>query len=410
MYISYKDLARDIANNDFKVKNYFDTFGFVVIQNILDKAEFKEFLKEYDVQYEIRANEYTPWKMLLNRLGFSGPKKFGFRKIAHELFKKGGMTFLPGFIEESEKFVELFLSKKMQNIFKYFCGENWLYLGSDGSKFITTSFPWHRDWFTKAPIMKCNFYFNPLPFFGGKFFLIPGSNFESDVYAQMIQKCMSWPMQNKTPSGLNENNRIPTIKNPRDLLKLSNLFKRSNSFDVPHIELKVGKGDLVLFDHRALHCVQSTWPRFQRRLLTFLIGKNAFDFPENHYALSHHTKDALMIDLIDLVVNERNHIGCEPWGKALLKTDFIRTTHFIEILKTPNSDKYNLGKVRLESGDLFKSDLDFEHYSKIGKSYREDFENRNSSVAKVKDIGAQEFSYKDVHLGINSQNIRNFES
>jgi hypothetical protein len=410
MYISYKDLSRDIESGNPNVKNYFDTFGFVVIQDVLDKKEFKKYLKEYDAQYEIRANEYTPWKMLLNRLGFSGPKKFGFRKIAHEIFKKGGMTFLPGFIEESEEYVELFLSKKMQKLFSYFCGDNWLYLGSDGSKFITTSFPWHRDWLTKIPIMKCNFYFNPLPFLGGKFLFIPGSNFESDVYAQMIQKCMSWPMQNKTPSGLNENDRIPIIKNPRNLLKPWNLFQKNEKFDVPYIEIRVRKGDLVLFDHRALHCVQSTWPRFQRRLLTFLIGKNAFDFKTNHYALNHYTREALMTDLVDLVVNERNHIGCDPWGKELLKTEFINTTHFIDIKRTQNSVRYDRGEIRLESGGMFSSQLDFDRYSKIGKRYRETFEERNSSIKNTKDAGSQEFSYKDVHLGINSQNIRDIES
>ena len=206
------------------------------------------------------------------------------------------MTFLPGFMEESKVFVELFLSKKMQDIFSYFCGDNWLYLGSDGSKFITTSFPWHRDWFTKIPIMKCNFYFNPLPFMGGKFLLIPGSNFESDNYSQMIQRCMSWPMQNKTPSGMNENNRLPVIKNPRDLFSWRNFFGGNKKFDVPHIELSVGRGDLVLFDHRSLHCVQSTWPRFQRRLLTILIGKNAYDFSDSHYCFQRYGKEELMTD------------------------------------------------------------------------------------------------------------------
>lgn len=168
MYIEFKEFVQLVQNSDDRVKNYFDTFGFIVIKNVFDRVEFKKYLKEYDLQYQIRANEYSPFLMLINRLGFSGPKKFGFRKIYNELFKKVGMTFLPGFMEESKVFVQLFLSAKMQEIFTYFCGANWLYLGSDGSKFITTSFPWHRDWFTKIPIMKCNFYFNPIPFFGGK--------------------------------------------------------------------------------------------------------------------------------------------------------------------------------------------------------------------------------------------------
>lgn len=274
MYIDYKEFQEKNIQSDDRIKNYFDTFGFIVIKNVFNNREFKKYLKEYDHQYRVRADEHSPVSMLINRLGF-----FQVRKIYSEIFKKTGMTFLPGFMEESKIFVELFLSEKMQDIFTYFCGKNWLYLGSDGSKFITTSFPWHRDWLTKIPIMKCNVYFNPLPFIGGKFLFIPGSNFESDVYSQMIQKSMSWPMQNKTPSGMNENNRLPTIKNPRALINWRSLFGLDKKFDVPHIELKIGKGDLVLFDHRSLHCVQSTWPRFQRRLLTFLIGEKCLRFP-----------------------------------------------------------------------------------------------------------------------------------
>lgn len=116
-----------------------------------------------------------------------------------------------------------------------------------------------------------------------------------------------------------------------------------------------------------------------------------------------------MIDLLDLIVNERNHIGCEPWGKELLKTDFVHTTHFIQIDKSQGSLKYDFGSIRLDSGGTFSSILDFSRYSLIGKRYRESFE-ANNNVDKIKDDSAQEFSYQDTHLGINAQNIRSMDS
>jgi len=412
MYIHYSELENYINANDDKVKNYFDTFGFVVIKGVLDRKQFKKYLREYDLQYKLRVGELSSWEMLLNRLGFSGEKKYGFRQVIKHFFGKRGMAFLPCFIEESKEFTDLFLSKKMQSIFKYFCGENWLYLGSDGSKFMTTSFPWHRDWFTKIPIMKCNFYFNPLPFFGGRFLLIPGSNISTDKYSRLIQKSMSWPMQNKNPSGLSENNRFPPIRNPREYFSVRNFFKKKGfEMDVPHVAIKLGKGDLVVFDHRALHCVETTFPKFQRRLLTFLISKNAYDFDEKHYALEDFSRSELMVDLVDLIVNERNHIKCKPWGDELLKTDFVNTNHFINIDKSDINGQYDLGSFRI-SGKLepFVSKLDFDKYESIGSKYKNFFEKKNVGVNESLDNGSQKFSYQNVHLGINSQNIEDIES
>ena len=46
MYIKYEDLKSAIEVQDPRIKNYFDTFGFVVIKDVLDKSEFKNLLKE----------------------------------------------------------------------------------------------------------------------------------------------------------------------------------------------------------------------------------------------------------------------------------------------------------------------------------------------------------------------------
>jgi hypothetical protein len=406
MYFKYQDLISSIGNDDKKIKNFFDTFGFVVIRGAVNKSDFKKLLREYDDQYIKRSGELTPWKMLLNRLGFSGEKRYGFRQVARAVLRRGGMRFLPNFVDGSEIYTDYFLNSAWKSIYTYFAGENWLYLGSDGSNFITTSFPWHRDWFTKIPLLKFNFYFNPLPFIGGKFLIIPGSNFANDAYSQLIQKTMSWPMQNKVPGGLSENGRIPKIRNPR------NIFSRicDDEYEVPHVQLKLNKGDLVIFDHRAVHCVQNNFPKFQRRLLTVLLSKNAYDFDDNHYAFQHSTKEELMTEIVDLIVNERNHIGCPPYGNALLNSDFTKSNHYINIEANSGSEKYNSGTFILKNGFKFQSVLDFKKYATIGENYRQYFNQQNESFNYSQDKNAQDYSYADVHLGINAQNISKIES
>ena len=409
MEYSYKELKISITNGDERIKNYFDTFGYVVIRGVLSDSEFKEMLREYDRQYELRTGEMSIWRMILNRLGFLGPKRYGFREVLRKIRQPGGMRFLPNFVDGSEVYTSHFLSKRYQEMYSYFAGKNWLYLGSDGSNFITTSFPWHRDWFTRIPILKFNFYYNPLPFFGGHFLIIPGTNFAQDTYAQMVQKTMSWPMQNRKPGGLSENDRIHPCENPRAGI-LERWFGSSTEkqIKVPHVKLKVGRGDLILFDHRAVHCVQNNFPRFQRRLMTVLLSKNAFDFKANHYLLERNSASEVMSEIVDLVVGERNHIGCPPYGLALSKTDFVNSTHYIDISKSVSSDKlYDRGSFIKDDGEIFVSTMDFKRYEAIGKSYRQKSLNDNAEVALKIDNNTSEFGYADVHLGINAQNIRN---
>ena len=148
------------------------------------------------------------------------------------------MRFHPNFVDSSELYSKYFFTNEYQNIFRYFAGENWLFLGSDGSNFVASGFP-YRDWFVKTPMMKFNFYYNPWPFFGGKFLLIPGSGIPDDAYSQMIQKCIAWPMLNKKPGGMSENDRLPNTKNPRNIFSFKN--KSSKFKNVPHIEINLKK-------------------------------------------------------------------------------------------------------------------------------------------------------------------------
>ena len=399
MYFSSKELKQSIAANDERIKNYYDTFGFVVIRNMIPSKDFKKLHKEYDRTYNERNNEKSSWYKLFNCLKLKGNKEYGLKE-ALSSFLSSGMRFLPNFLDNSKIYSDYFFSDEYKKVFKYFAGENWLYLGSDGSNFITSSFPWHRDWFIKTPIMKFNFYYNPLPFFGGKFLLIPGSGRPDDSYSQMIQKCIAWPMLNKKPGGMSENYRLPNTKNPRDIFSLKNkMFKNK---DIPHIELTLKKGDLILFDHRAMHCVQNNFPSFQRRLMTILISKNANDFSDNHYSLKENTRESLMREVVDLVVSERNHIGCPPWGEFI--GPIKDSNHFINIEKTTDSQEYNQGSFRTSQGVEYMSILDKSHYADIGKSFRE-YSDGISDVNSNTTNKEASYSYDDVHLGINSQNI-----
>ena len=402
MYVDYLALKSAIENGERSYANFYDTYGFLVIRNVLSRVEFKECVKEYDSEYKRRTGEESILKMLVNRMGLSGPKKYGLRKIASTLFRKG-MAFLPCFAEESKHFTNMLASKKMTEMFRYFCGENWLYLGSDGSRFATTSFPWHRDWCTKTELMKCNFYFNTLPFFGGRFLVIPGSHAVTGIYARRIQKSISWPLQNKNPTGMNENDFIPRIVNPRKGFSVKDIFIWKEKFDVPHTKLRIRKGDLVIFDQRIMHCVETSLPQVTRRLMTFLIAKNAFDFPGSHELFDTYTREEIMTDLLDLVVNERNHIGCPPWGNEYEKCDLVNSNHYIKIEKTDGSEKYNRASIQAGDDGVFQSTVDFEYYSRLGSEYRSKFADAQKSV---KDKHAKEFSCQDVHLGINCQNLK----
>ena len=136
--------------------------------------------------------------------------------------------------------------------------------------------------------------------------------------------------------------------------------------------------------------------------MTILISKNANDFADNHYALKDNTRESLMREVVDLVVSERNHIGCPPWGEYI---DPIKNSnHFISIEKTLDSEQYNKGSFLTSNGIEFTSILDKKYYANIGKSFRE-YSDSISNVNSNTTNKEASYSYQDVHLGINAQNI-----
>ena len=136
--------------------------------------------------------------------------------------------------------------------------------------------------------------------------------------------------------------------------------------------------------------------------MTLLVSKNAFDFSDNHYSLKNNTRESLMREVVDLVVSERNHIGTPPWGDYIGPIE--NTNNYIKIEKTSESKEYNLGSFKTSKGVNFSSTMDMNFYEKCGKDYRKYIDSLGD-----KDINRSgnemEYSYGDIHLGVNSQNI-----
>jgi hypothetical protein len=421
MFCTKDDIYLAIQNNDKKIKNYFDIFGFVVIKGMISKSEYLRLATEYDKQYKVRFSGLTRRERIKNIFP-TGFYVGGIARLVKEFSQREGMRFLPNFIDSSKEFTEYFFKEEMQKIYRYFAGEDFLYLGSDGSHFITTSFPWHKDWYTKNPIIKINYYFSDLPFFGGRFMLIPGSNIAGDAYAGLLQNTMSWPMQNKFPNGLNENSFLPRCENPREgyLAAKWRSFKnyvtgKSDAMPVPHVSVKLNKGDIVIFDQRLIHCVESNFPIISRRLLTVLLSKNAFEFSDEHYLIKAGNKrEDLMREIVDLAVSERNHIKIDPYGSAIYDHPISKSHHFVEMTKIDDvnskvEERVNFGrfacseKVYKKFGiKEFSSRLDSEHYAEIGRKFRQEHE---GSAKSREDVYAESYTYGDTHLGINAQNI-----
>ena len=123
-----------------------------------------------------------------------------------------------------------------------------------------------------------------------------------------------------------------------------------------------------------------------------------------------------MREILDLVVSERNHIGIKPYGAAIYDHPISKSEHFIAIEQrgqdgAEESKKYNYAHftfsdaLRKRSGQTeFSSQLDESHYAEIGKKLRE---GREAGEKDKGDKYAQSYTYQDVHLGVNAQNISN---
>lgn len=273
MYFEKSELTLSINSDNNKIKNYFDTFGFVVIKNFIDKSERKKLKRNYDNEFMEKLKEASLIRMLINRLGLSGQRIFGFRDILNKIKRLPGLLFLPNFIDNNNFFTNLFFCDFYLKTYDYFAGKDWLFMGSDGQKYVKGGgYSWHRDWHLKTPQIKIFFLIDPKIALGQNFLIIPGGQNPNDIYSRNLSKASNWPMPNDNPTGLSDQDFLPECQNPR------HVFSSSKKSYIPHVALMLKFGDALFFDQRNFHCLSGNLPKFDIKMMSFLISKNPFHF------------------------------------------------------------------------------------------------------------------------------------
>lgn len=308
MEIEWSELKTKL--NDQSYRNFFKAFGFLIVRNLLKKQEVQQWRREYDALY-------------LDH----------FKKSVHTITKERGQTLIPNFVDSSKFYAKAAFDERFMALARYICGDSFIYLGSDGSAFRRHSFNWHRDWHTNNPVVKFNIYLNPPFFLGGDFRIIPGTQFPSDTFSSLINHGSAWPSGQTVDGGLNERQYFPFSTPPRRhyLKKLwSKLTRRT--FEIPSTRIKVKNGDLIIFDQRALHVVERTFPTVTRRLLTLLFAENPRHFPDTHYLFNPPPQlsiGELSKEIEELFWLERAMIDVPAYGQYLTKDHVLYPANLI---------------------------------------------------------------------------------
>jgi hypothetical protein len=399
MYFEKSELISSINSGDNKISNYFNTFGFVVIKNFIDKPDRKKIKKNYDAEFKEKLKEASFFDMFMNRLGLSGKRIFGFRDILYKIKRSPGILFLPNFIDNNKFFTNLFFSDLNLKVYDYFAGKDWVYMGSDAQQYIKGGgFSWHRDWFLKTPQIKIFFLVDPKIALGQKFLVIPGSSNPGDIYSKNLSKASNWPMPNDIPTGLSDQEFLHECQNPRYV------FRSSDKVDIPHVALKLQFGDALFFDQRNFHCLSGNIPRFDIKMMSLLLSKNPFHFPKDDPILIGNSKEDLARSFIDLIVSERNHCKTsEGYGAELKKSDAFKKfpNHFVKFYKNKKNNFFTSGEIIFSGTKKFKTKIVEDYYKKIGLSHKNKF--LKSSGKKTKDSLAVGYGFDDVHLGLMNQ-------
>jgi len=395
MYFHINDLKKAIKAKDYRIKNYYETFGFVVIRNFIKKNDLGEIKINYNQEFKKRKKEFTFFGILKNRLGFDGIKEVGFRALIRKFTRKPHILFVPNFIDENINLTNFAFNDKKKSIYDYFLGKDWLFMGSDGQQYIRGGgFAWHRDWFLEVPQTKIFFLIDPIMSLGCKFKLIPGSSNNHDIYTHYLNKISNWPMPNDFPEGVADGNFLPRSKNPRFVYD-------PKKINIPHVSLKLKFGDALFFDQRNFHCLSGNYPRFDVRMMSLLMSKNPFRLSDSDPILKNNTRKNLARRVIDLMVSERNHCKCDSaYGSELVNSVFFKKNknHFIHV-KKDKSGHFNFGSINLGKNNVFNSKVDFEFYRKIGLSHKKNYASRKLAKKKTSNFNIP-YHFDDVHLGL----------
>lgn len=373
MRIDYQELLSMGAEEAAKYVNFFNTFGYLHIRNAFSRKLCRRARREYKRLYE----EYSgkSWKKLM---------------------REERQCFMPNFYEESQFFLSEILIEKIWPIAKIIAGGSPIYFGSDGSCFNGQSFEWHRDWFTKARMLKFNVYMNSGMHLGGRHNVIPGSQFTDDSFSQLIGKGGAWPFKAKRYGWLNEYNYFPETPAPRDhyLKRKAREFLGRNY--LPYVGIKPSPRDIILFDQRSWHMVERPFPSIPQMLATALFavmpsevkGKDVNNGIENR-------KPSKIEELAALFVGERNMIRAKNYGKEFKNLPegflFFRSEHDIR-------DCDSMDGLSVELSDKsFQRDM-----TEIMKYYANE-----GRITRLENQGLND-GYTDIMLGINYSNIAEF--
>jgi hypothetical protein len=300
---------------DSRLRNFWRTYGFFVVRDFYPQNIFRLCHHEYK---RLCAEFFNcDWQTLVD------PK-------VHK-----GVHFMPNFVDSSEVLLREIVART-NALVSYLLGDDYIYMGSDGSTFTYSSFGWHRDWFTIAPQLKLNSYFNYQDYRGGRFFVIPGSHHPSDFYTHSIGEGLAWPFRSMGTNTLDERDFFPATPSPREYLSLD--VSEGEDFEIPSIRLNTAPGDLIVFDQRLVHCVEETVPDRPRMLCTTLYTMNPHRFVQDPfykeyiYSASQLHRRTLTVEAIDNEIKmlfwaERVALRCSAYGSHITSSPELYPDH-----------------------------------------------------------------------------------
>lgn len=172
-------------------------------------------------------------------------------------------------MERGEKLSEKILTNSFKEIIYKILSENFYYWGSDLSTF-TRSSDWHRDCYTKFPIYKALIYLDGSYGDDQTFLCIPGTHHVKDNYANRIGKSGRWPYG----SGFELNYLQGIYDYKKDLYQPT----------LPSQQIKIQRGDIIIFDQRMFHAVIANSEK-KRRLIAISVIPNFKTAMEVSYEL-----------------------------------------------------------------------------------------------------------------------------
>lgn len=214
-------------DSDAHIQSYFDTFGFVRIQGALT-AEMPWINREFD-------------SMMAGRFGrLNEPKSY----------------LYPQFIDNSPELWKLLENENVLRLAELICGTDFIYKGSDGVCFPSAS-NWHRDYLIRSKSCKMLVYLEKNTKTSGPFCAIAGSHFIDDSFSSFLSHALTWP-EPPVGGGFNEKQFFGAGNDPRIV---------GDNRVLPYVEVETTPGDIIIFNHNLVHCVNRPHVKKRRRLL-----------------------------------------------------------------------------------------------------------------------------------------------